>query len=77
MKKTRQHKAPHKIKGEYFWAIRCRLGFYSGTWLRRRDAMIQHHAIAQLENEGFAAFWRRRRREHGDKAVKVRLVEIR
>jgi hypothetical protein len=55
-------------EGVHFWAIRGRLGYYTGTWLTRRDAICEHTRLLGKP-------WRRCYRD-GDRAMWVRLTAV-
>ena len=50
------------------WAIKGKNGFYVGWWLTRSEAIVQHC-------KDLGKTWQECRRK-GDRAVKVRIVEI-
>lgn len=63
-------------KPQTLWAIKGDHGFYTGTWLTRRDAIADHSRLCANDMEPHWKAWLRRKRT-GDSAVKVRMVEVR
>lgn len=55
-------------KKEKMWAIVGKYGLYVGTWLRRKDAILDHCKAKQVEATKEAWLICRRR---GDRALKV------
>jgi len=64
---------------ETMWAIKNNsFGFYTGTWLRRKDAIKSHIKQIGLYPGRYAsrdAAWRYCRKK-GDRVVRVTLIEI-
>lgn len=65
-----------KKKPEVFWAVTGSSGFYTGMWLNRSTAKNEHARMVQLDGETYGAAWKRRKRDHGDRVVKIHVSEV-